>query len=235
MEAQLQALKVVDLKKLLGDAALPQSGTKAELIKRLLENPSATASLNGGGAGAADEEDLLGETAEAPQSLSTAPAATVPSAKPTPAAAPAPTTTTESAPAPVPEKDAETQKAEVIAELEKRKARAIKFGMPTDEVDAKIQRIQKFGLQEESVVSIDALDGELKGGKKNRKEAKAEKNGNGQASGKPAKNAEKKSVAAPPVVALDPVEEEKKRKRAERFGAAVPASSNEPSDKKIKT
>lgn len=57
MEAQLQALKVVDLKKLLGDAALPQSGTKAELIKRLLENPSAISSLNGGGA---DEEDLLG-------------------------------------------------------------------------------------------------------------------------------------------------------------------------------
>lgn len=61
MESQLQALKVVDLKKLLGDSALPQSGTKAELIKRLLENPSATASLNGGGASAAaDEEDLLG-------------------------------------------------------------------------------------------------------------------------------------------------------------------------------
>lgn len=57
MEAQLQALKVVDLKKLLGDASLPQSGTKAELIKRLLENPTAIASL---GEATADEEDLLG-------------------------------------------------------------------------------------------------------------------------------------------------------------------------------
>lgn len=141
------------------------------------------------------------ESAEAPQSLSAAPAATNPSVKPTPA--PVTPATTESAapePAPVPEKDAETQKAEVIAELEKRKARAIKFGLPTEEVDAKIQRIQKFGLQEESVVSIDALDGELKVGKKNRKEGKtAEKNGNGQASGKPAKNAEKVSIFSRPV------------------------------------
>lgn len=82
----------------------------------------------------------------------------------------------------------------MIAELEKRKARAIKFGLPVEEVDAKIQRIQKFGLQEESVSSINALDGELRGGKKKKKEAKAEKNGNGQASEKPAKNAEKVSV-----------------------------------------
>ena len=78
--------------------------------------------------------------------------------------------------------------------MEKRKARAIKFGLPVEEVDAKIQRIQKFGLQEESVSSIDALDGELKGGKKNRKEAKAEKDGNGSTSGKPVKNAEKVSL-----------------------------------------
>lgn len=55
MESKLQALKVPDLKKLLQDANLPVSGTKAELIKRLLENPTATSSLGGG-----EEEDLLG-------------------------------------------------------------------------------------------------------------------------------------------------------------------------------
>lgn len=57
MEAKLQALKVPELKKLLQDANLPVSGTKAELIKRLLESPDATSGLVGGGA---EEEDLLG-------------------------------------------------------------------------------------------------------------------------------------------------------------------------------
>lgn len=55
MESKLQALKVVDLKKLLQDANLPVSGAKADLVKRLLENPEATSSLGG----EEEEEDLL--------------------------------------------------------------------------------------------------------------------------------------------------------------------------------
>lgn len=55
MEAKLQTLKVADLKKLLQDAKLPVSGAKAELVKRLMENPEAAASVT-----AEDEEDLLG-------------------------------------------------------------------------------------------------------------------------------------------------------------------------------
>jgi len=45
MEAKLQSLKVPELKELLQTADLPVSGNKADLIKRLLENPKATASL----------------------------------------------------------------------------------------------------------------------------------------------------------------------------------------------
>lgn len=45
MEAKLQSLKVPELKELLQAAELPVSGNKADLIKRLLENPQATASL----------------------------------------------------------------------------------------------------------------------------------------------------------------------------------------------
>ena len=45
MEAKLQSLKVPELKELLQAADLPVSGNKAELIKRLLENPKSTASL----------------------------------------------------------------------------------------------------------------------------------------------------------------------------------------------
>lgn len=45
MEAKLQLLKVTELKELLQAAELPVSGNKADLIKRLLENPEATKSL----------------------------------------------------------------------------------------------------------------------------------------------------------------------------------------------
>lgn len=47
MEAQLQSLKVPELKDLLQKASLPITGNKPDLIKRLLENPAATASLGG--------------------------------------------------------------------------------------------------------------------------------------------------------------------------------------------
>lgn len=117
--------------------------------------------------------------------LATAPAAALPSAKP--AEATTGTSKAESAGvdgqsadvaaiyAPIAaEKDQETRKAEVIAELEKRKARAQKFGMPTEEIEAKLHRIHRFGLEEEAAASLQALDGELKGGK-GRKEARAEK------------------------------------------------------------
>ena len=45
MEAKLQALKVAELKELLHSAQLPTSGNKPDLVKRLLENPDATQTL----------------------------------------------------------------------------------------------------------------------------------------------------------------------------------------------
>lgn len=45
MEAKLQSLRVPELKELLQKASLPTNGYKPDLIKRLLENPSAVESL----------------------------------------------------------------------------------------------------------------------------------------------------------------------------------------------
>lgn len=45
MEAKLQSLKVPELKELLQNAALAVTGNKPDLIKRLIENPSAAASI----------------------------------------------------------------------------------------------------------------------------------------------------------------------------------------------
>lgn len=69
--------------------------------------------------------------------------------------------------------DDETRKAELIAELEKRKARAQRWGMPVDEIDAKLKRIERFGLEETSEGSMKQLDDGLLGGKKAHREAKA--------------------------------------------------------------
>lgn len=45
MEAKLQSLKVAELKELLQAGSLPVTGNKADLVRRLLEHPEATQSL----------------------------------------------------------------------------------------------------------------------------------------------------------------------------------------------
>lgn len=62
MESKLQALKVPELKKILQDHKLTTSGTKAELIQRILADPTATASVSQEGENKDindDGEDLL--------------------------------------------------------------------------------------------------------------------------------------------------------------------------------
>jgi SAP domain-containing ribonucleoprotein len=267
MESKLQALKVTDLKKLLQDANLPVSGAKAELVKRLLENPAATSSMEGG-----EEEDLLGEyeaepaakeepsTAVPASSATTAPTVTTEAAK----SSPAPNTTTSATPTPAATTESEEdRKAALVAELEKRKARAARWGTSTEDADAKLQRALKFGVEATKDSTLDKLEGGLKGGK-GRKENKTEaKPTNGDAKPKAEKVAapvkpvetEKEKAAreerqaadeaakkrraerfgiqttttpkpdAPQkeAVAVDPLEEERKRKRMEKFG--TPASA----------
>lgn len=60
----MSQLKVPELKKQLADLGLPQSGTKADLITRIIEHEEAQNSQNANGGKSAKgtevEEDLLG-------------------------------------------------------------------------------------------------------------------------------------------------------------------------------
>ena len=212
MEAKLQSLKVPELKDLLTKASLPVTGNKPDLIKRLLENPSATSSLG-------DAEAPAPETEAAPSAPEepAAPAAETP----TPAA------TTEAAEAPVPQAlaaaespDQEARKRMHLAELEKRKARAIRFGQSTEELEKEIARVTKFGLPEGEADATQKIDHGLRTGKRAQPAAQAG----------PTKQAktEAKAPAAPAVSVGDVAnvqeeELERRKRRAERFGLVDPA------------
>ena len=134
MEAKLQTYKVAELKDLLLRANLSTSGNKPDLIKRLLENPEATKSLE------ASVGEAAPQPAEPPKQDTPAPAAEPPRD-------PAP----QNAEPVASGKPSETErKNALLAELEKRKARAIRFGQPHEDVEKQILRIQKFGIAEDA-------------------------------------------------------------------------------------
>lgn len=116
----------------------------------------------------------------------------------------------QSAPSSEPTMEARTEA--LLAELEKRKARAIRFGQPYEELEKRITRIRKFGMEAEDGADTGRLNSELKKGK-----PKA-------TSQPPAKGA-----APPPTsseLAVEPEELERRKRRAERFGL-VPADNSE--------
>ena len=139
-------------------------------------------------------------------------------------------------------KSEESRKADLIAELEKRKARAAKWGMPTGEAEAKLERAIKFGLDASKDNTLSALDGGLKGS--NKKEARAEaKAANGEekarAPAKPVETEEEKAAR----IARQEADEAAKKRRAERFGtqgtqstpaAAAPAPASDPAEEERK-
>uniref|UniRef100_V5ET55 SAP domain-containing protein n=1 Tax=Kalmanozyma brasiliensis (strain GHG001) TaxID=1365824 RepID=V5ET55_KALBG len=211
MESKLQSLKVAELKALLTTAGLGVSGNKPDLIARLLENPSATASLGGGEAAPAPASTAA---PSAPAPAPVAPAASTA----TPAAAPA-------APAPAPAADEtgpseEQRRQALILELEKRKARAAKFGTPLGEAERKLERAIKFGLDPNDEANVAKLGQALGArpaskGERKSKEAKTE--------AKEAKTSQPKESEEEKAARLKREEEEKEkaRKRAERFGIKV--------------
>ncbi|GAC93017.1 predicted RNA binding protein [Pseudozyma hubeiensis SY62] len=204
MESKLQSLKVAELKSLLTSAGLAVSGNKPDLIQRLLENPGATASLDGGAA------------AESAPVAAPAPTA----AAPAPAAAAAPTQAAEPTPAPEDSynttsasESEETRRQALIVELEKRKARAAKFGQPLGEAEQKLERAIKFGLDAEDAAGVAKLAQPL--GAKPLKERKQRSE---RTEVKKAQESEEEKQER-----LKRVEEEKEkaRRRAERFGLSV--------------
>jgi SAP domain-containing ribonucleoprotein len=228
-------LKVTELKEMLSTRGLPTSGNKPDLVTRLSE---ADTKQDGPQTKAVDfGDDLLppedeidwdaGDTqkrlpdesastltdsaAKPTEAKPAAPAATSPApASKTSTEAPNPSETTNE-PAP----SADDAAAAAALEFEKRKKRAERFGIPLNDNAKALERAQRFG------VAPKAPKAQLGGAQR----PKNNRGGNqGVQTSKPAA-----ATAAPKAkVVDDPVEAEKARKRAERFGGG-----NEP--KKVKT
>jgi SAP domain-containing ribonucleoprotein len=231
-------LKVAELKEELGKRSLPVSGKKEELVARLLESEGKSKSTANADLGdlAPPEDDydwdepatktyssmeiqVTGSTtksetkaAPAPSSVS-APSAAKPAGAPKqPLEAPKPSSETTAKSPPVAASTEATDEA-LAAELEKRKRRAERFGIPLADSVKALERAKRFGTTETT------LD-------ESKKEARGKRFGN-QVWTKNGPSQETKAPAKAKVLD-DPVEAEKARKRAERFGGGNEA-------KKVKT
>ncbi|GAC71353.1 hypothetical protein PANT_2d00068 [Moesziomyces antarcticus T-34] len=225
MEAKLQSLKVAELKALLTSAGLAVSGNKPDLIQRLLENPAATASLGG----EAQETAAAAEPAAAPEAA--VEAASEPSPAPpaaAPAAVPEAKAASPAASAAAVQASESEQRDALIRELEKRKARAAKFGQPLGEAERKLERAIKFGLAASDEADVAKLSQPLGAGAPTTKREGNKQNKAAQ----PAQRVESEEDKQQRLAALE-AEKEKARKRAERFGL-VPKESGEDADKKRK-
>ncbi|WVW86133.1 hypothetical protein I302_108174 [Kwoniella bestiolae CBS 10118] len=240
MEAKLQKLKVTELKELLAKHHLVQTGKKDDLVKRLLDNnvglddepaeelvdPDVTAPVPSvaqqSSAAPTTEVPPSNEVATEPNSNET-PKELTPEQKalkaraerfglpfnpnPTPKTKPPTTKNGTKEPAPTPAASAPAQK--------KDKADAIDTTSLGISEDVLAKRAAKFGLPEKKEVTPATVAAP--------------------ASGKPVEKVEsKKEEISPEMAEKIAIEEEKKRKRAEKFGLNKPANGSEPDTKKVK-
>lgn len=233
MEAKLQALKVPELKALLTTANLSTTGVKADLIARLLENPQATASLGGESGESATKPATPAAPAAAPAPTPQKVTSGAENGKKPAAAAPAAGQPAKAGEPAAPEQSEEERRQVLIAELEKRKARAAKFGQPLGEAEAKLERLIKFGIDATEEAAVAKLSNPL--GNKSRREAKPQQQQKKEAASIPSKPKESEEEKADRLAKLE-IEKEKARKRAERFGIPVPESAapaaSKPEDEK---
>ncbi|KAK4054283.1 hypothetical protein OIO90_003516 [Microbotryomycetes sp. JL221] len=243
-DASLKALTVAKLKELLSEQGLPVSGKKDELVARLLEAQSSSATNNGTAQQqqqitTADASSTTTATATQQNDATTAASASAPavSASGDVAAANGATPAADAAKPASVELTAEQRAERNKQEEDKRKARLARFGgQSTDAInaadDALKKRAERFGVdqsQDDGLdKSIDKLDQPL-GSKRERpaktdksKQAQDNKGNNNKKPNKQANPAIKDKIAQAPNPELQKKlaeEEEKKRKRAERFGA----------------
>lgn len=240
--AEYSSFKVPELKKLLAEKGLAQTGNKADLIARLQENDKKVATE-----AAAPVENKEDEISYSDDEVSAEPAA--PAVAPaTEAPAPEAPATTELAqevtdvkPAEAEEKPAEPVQSFAIGlastaaddEAKKRAERAKRFGLEEDD-DAKkrAERAKRFGLDEKELAS--SLDsalperplrrGRTRGGQEhdgriNKRQGPDRRNG-GRRQGRGGRGGGPRRDAGPRRNILDdPVEKAKAEKRAARFAS----------------
>jgi SAP domain-containing ribonucleoprotein len=206
--ADYSQLKVNELKEILKERGLPLSGTKKEIIARLETDDSSKAETEGdktvessnGAAAIGNSEKTVDQPNEVTEQEST---------ESTGKAEACGTDVAEDVAARAPNNGAseannEDKTAEVIADLEKKIARAKRFGNEDTESERRLARIKKFGLS--SVPS--ALTAAAKVSKPL------------SSKGKKAAQAPAAAPTAAAEVAISAEEEEKRRRRRERFATS---------------
>ncbi|ORX40610.1 hypothetical protein BD324DRAFT_611512 [Kockovaella imperatae] len=248
MDAKLQKLKVAELKELLSKHNLPQTGKKDELVKRLVENNISTEE---GDEELLDPDDVETDQATAPTSSAVPAASTLTSAGEMPEKSTDPTN---------------GSSVELTPEQQAMKARAERFGMPYNPnassrsgqksgsgsekataqqphtpASSSTSQAQKAGPIDKAPLGVS----EETLAKRAAKFGLPEKTS--AAATAPAAESRTKaaSTPAPPKAEAEmtpelkekiAIEEEKKRKRAEKFGTAQPTNGTaaEPDAKKTK-
>ncbi|EWG47255.1 hypothetical protein FVEG_07414 [Fusarium verticillioides 7600] len=162
--AEYSSLKVPELKKLLAEKGLPQTGNKADLIARLQENDRTSETAEKPAENKEDEisysdDDAPAAPAAAAPVAASEPVAEVPATEAAPVKA---EETTAEKPAETVEAPAEPEKSYAIGlqstaaddEAKKRAERAKRFGIEEDE-DAKkrADRAKRFGLDEKELAT----------------------------------------------------------------------------------
>ncbi|KAF5631652.1 DNA-binding SAP [Fusarium tjaetaba] len=161
--AEYSSLKVPELKKLLAEKGLPQTGNKADLIARLQENDRASETAEKPAENKEDEISYSDDEAPAAPAAAAPVAASEPVAEvPATEAAPVEAAKAEEMTAEKPAETAEPEKSYAIGlqstaaddEAKKRAERAKRFGIEEDE-DAKkrADRAKRFGLDEKELAT----------------------------------------------------------------------------------
>lgn len=210
MESKLKALRVTDLKEILKRASVtaPPRATKADLITKILAEPAAVNAYNAlhNPTGISPQQDASSKPKSAAKSevVAKPPAKQPVSPKkvqdPTPAPKPQSTTTSTTKPA-----DATTGED---PELERRKARAARFGIPLVDSNKPAPTDKKFKPPPPD------------------DEAKLKERADRFGSNAAAENADQpRRKRGAPEEPADPEEIERRRKRAERFGIPLAGTS----------
>lgn len=212
----ISKMKVAELKQALKDRSLPTSGSKAELVKRLAEAMGDTVEVDQVGSSdepvledKIDEDELLNEDSTKPPTITTITSPSEDATSTVPSTDDKDSSLSED---PKADESSNIAKPDEVAKLttaERLKKRAEKFGIVSQEVK-KAQRAERFGLpvsgSTTSSVSKIGDGGEIDMDKLKKR---AERFG---------------TVISNTLSKVD--EDERKRKRAERFGASNTTSVN---------